>query len=176
MILSDLYRLVLHWRHNRSTFRKGRNEMEKNSTSHSTYCCVEEYFKFPNKMVNKRTFWRGCKVEKIVKGSLDLIPSPSPSVIIQFIGKKAKHCRVCYQMCIDNTSPSNVLLLHLKHTFPPIISIFIEGEVDGIKSRLLFKIFSTLSSCRWVLSITTIQKWSTTLIFCHNCPTQQIPF
>ena len=40
------------------------------------------------------------------------------------------------------TTPSNVLPLHLKQTFPPIIWIFTEG--DGIKSRLPFKIFSTL--------------------------------
>ena len=42
------------------------------------------------------------------------------------------------------TSPSNVLPLHLKHTFPPIIWIFIEGVGDGIESKLPFKIFSTL--------------------------------
>ena len=42
--------------------------------------------------------------------------------------------------------PSNVLPLHLKQTFPPIIWIFTEGEGDGIESRLPFKIFSTL---RW---------------------------
>ena len=44
------------------------------------------------------------------------------------------------------TMPSNVLPLHLKQTFPPIISIFTEGEggLDGIESRLPFKIFSTL--------------------------------
>ena len=35
--------------------------------------------------------------------------------------------------------------LHLKQTFPPIIWIFTEGEGDGIKSRLHFKIFSTLA-------------------------------
>ena len=29
----------------------------------------------------------GFKVEKILKGSLDLIPSPSPSVKIQIMGK-----------------------------------------------------------------------------------------
>ena len=40
--------------------------------------------------------------------------------------------------------PSNVILLHLKQTFPPIIWIFTEGEDDGIESRLPFKIFSTL--------------------------------
>ena len=42
------------------------------------------------------------------------------------------------------TMPSNVLPLHLKQNFPLIIWIFTEGEGDGIKSRLLFKIFSTL--------------------------------
>ena len=42
------------------------------------------------------------------------------------------------------TTPSNVLSLHLKQTFPPIIWIFSEGEGDGIESRLPFKIFSTL--------------------------------
>ena len=38
--------------------------------------------------------------------------------------------------------PCNVLPLHLKQTFPPIIWIFIEG--DGIKFRLPFRICSTL--------------------------------
>ena len=37
--------------------------------------------------------------------------------------------------------PNNVLPLHLKQTFPPKIWIFAEGEGDGIKSRLPFKIF-----------------------------------
>ena len=40
------------------------------------------------------------------------------------------------------TMPSNVLPLHLKKTFLPIIWIFTEGE--GIESRLPFKIFSNL--------------------------------
>ena len=44
------------------------------------------------------------------------------------------------------TMPRNVLPLHLKQTFPPIIWIFIKGEGDGIESRLPFKIFSTLSN------------------------------
>ena len=34
--------------------------------------------------------------------------------------------------------------LHIKQTFPLIDWIFTEDEVDGIKSRLPFKIFSTL--------------------------------
>jgi hypothetical protein len=41
------------------------------------------------------------------------------------------------------TTTSNVLPLHLKQTFLLIIQILNEG--DGIKSRLPFKIFSTLS-------------------------------
>ena len=48
------------------------------------------------------------------------------------------------------TTPSNALTLHLKQTFPPIIWIFTEG--DGIKSRLPFRIFSTLTQmliCSW---------------------------
>ena len=32
--------------------------------------------------------WKSCKVEKILNGSLDLIPSPSPSVKIQIMGGK----------------------------------------------------------------------------------------
>ena len=44
------------------------------------------------------------------------------------------------------TMPKNVLPLHLKQTFPPIIWIFTKGEGDGndgIESRLPFKI------CLW---------------------------
>ena len=44
------------------------------------------------------------------------------------------------------TTSSNVLPLHLKQTLSSIIGIFTEGEGDGIKSRLPFKIFSTLPS------------------------------
>ena len=45
-------------------------------------------------------------------------------------------------------TPRNVLPLHLKQTFLPIIWIFTEGEGDGdgIESSLPFKIFSTLRS------------------------------
>ena len=53
------------------------------------------------------------------------------------------------------TTPSNVLPLHFKQTFPPIISIFTEGKVDGIKSRLPFKIISicTIQTGRFGFSI-----------------------
>ena len=40
--------------------------------------------------------------------------------------------------------PRNILPLHLKQTFPPIVWGFTEGEVDEIESRLAFKLFSTL--------------------------------
>ena len=42
--------------------------------------------------------------------------------------------------------PSNVLPLRLKQTFLLMIWIFTESEVDGIETRLLFKIFSTLTN------------------------------
>ena len=71
------------------------------------------------------------KVEKIQEDSLDSIPSPSPSVKIQNMGGKV--CLRCkgktllgdvknffvFQSLL--TTPSNVLPLHLKQTFPPII-------------------------------------------------------
>ena len=74
-------------------------------------------------LINK-DFWPIVKVETILKGSLDLIPSPSPSVKIQIMGGK-----VCLRfkgktlLGIVNklfvfksllTSPSNVLLYYLK--------------------------------------------------------------
>ena len=52
------------------------------------------------------------KVENILKGRLDLIPLPSPSVKIQIMAGKIKSLL---------TMPSNVLPLHLKQTFLPII-------------------------------------------------------
>ena len=53
---------------------------------------------------------------------------------------------LCQQTFENKTLPSNVLPLHLKQTFPPIIWIFTEGEGDGMETRLPFKIFSTLLS------------------------------
>ena len=83
------------------------------------------------------------KVENILKGSLASIPSTSPSVKIQIMGRK-----VCLRF-LDKTllgvvNKLFVLPLHLKQTFPPIICIFTEGEGNGIESRLPLKIFSTL--------------------------------
>ena len=74
---------------------------------------------------------RDCKVDKILKCSLDLIPSPSPSVKIQIVGGKVcLRCKGKTLLGIVNklfvfksllTKPSNVLPLHLKQTFLPII-------------------------------------------------------
>ena len=80
-----------------------------------------------------------------------MIPSPSPSVKIQIMDGKCKgktllgdvNKLLVFKSLL--TTPSNVLPLHLKETFPPIIWIFHEGEGDGIYSRLPFKIFSTLT-------------------------------
>ena len=79
-----------------------------------------------------------------VKGCLDLIPSPSPSVKIQIMGGKV--CLRCKGKTllggVDKllrtktllTLTNNVLSYYLKLTFPPIIWIFTEG--DGIEPRL----------------------------------------
>ena len=71
------------------------------------------------------------KVENILKGSLVSIPSPSPSVKIQIMGGKV--CLRCKGKTLLGdvnklfvfisllTTPSNVLPLHIKQTFPAII-------------------------------------------------------
>ena len=64
------------------------------------------------------------KVEKILKGSLDSIPSPSPSVKVQIMGGKVSlRCKGKTLLGVVNkllktksllTSPSNVLPYYLK--------------------------------------------------------------
>ena len=61
------------------------------------------------------------------------------------------------------TMPSNVLPLHFKKTFPPIIWIFTEGESDGMESRLPFKIFSTLLTKLLNFSGKEIGPWKNTI-------------
>ena len=61
----------------------------------------------------------GNEVEKILKGSLDLIPSPSPSAKIQIMDK-----RVCLR-CKGKTLP-----YYLKETFPPIKVKVIKSNPD----------------------------------------------
>ena len=46
------------------------------------------------------------------------------------------------------TMTSNIFAIHLNQTFLPIIWIFTEGEGDGIKPRILFKIFSAIKNSK----------------------------
>ena len=72
----------------------------------------------------KCTKAKGLNIEKILKGSLDSIPSPSPSVKIQimggkvFLGYKGKLLLVIGHKLWNTqssvTSPSNVLPYYLK--------------------------------------------------------------
>ena len=67
------------------------------------------------------------------------------------------------------TMPIDILPLHLMQTFLPIIWIFTEGEGDGIKFRLPFKIFSTLmylSTLAWLgLKIQLLPVFLSNIIF-----------
>ena len=116
------------------------SENKKKNFSLDTQSCI------------KRPFC--SKVKNILKGSLDLIPSPSPSVKIQIMcGKVCLRCKGKTLLGFVNkllktksllTSPSNVLPLHIKQTFLLIIWTFTEGEGVRIESRLPFTILSTL--------------------------------
>jgi hypothetical protein len=82
------------------------------------------------------------KVEKILKGSLDSIPSPLPSVKIQIKGwKVCMRCKGKKLLGVVNkllktksllTSPSNVLPYHLKSTSNL-------GDLQLIQTRQAFK-------------------------------------
>ena len=68
------------------------------------------------------------KVKKFSEDSLDSIPSPSPSVKIQIMGGKGVKEKTLLDVVnkLLNTKslltmPSNVLPLHLKQNFPPVI-------------------------------------------------------
>ena len=67
------------------------------------------------------------------------------------------------------TTPSNVLPLHLKQTFPPIIWIFTEG--DRIKSRLplkYFLLYTYLSHCILKWNFLGHSKTTLDYEFCDN--------
>ena len=86
---------------------------------HKNIIQLIEYFEEPDRFYlvfekidgGELNFFYVLKVENILKGSLDSIPSPSPSVKIQIIGGKV--CLRCKGGRIDNkslmTSPSNGL-------------------------------------------------------------------
>ena len=69
------------------------------------------------------------KVAKILKGSTNSIPSPSPSLKIQILGRTVcLRCKGKTLLGVVNkflkiksllTMPNNVLALHLKQSFPP---------------------------------------------------------
>ena len=88
-----------------------------------------------------------CKIEKILKGSLVSIPSPSRSrehlifFCFYFFGQTllgVVNIFFCAKSLL--TTPSNIWPLHFMRIFPPIIWTFTESEGDGIKSRLSSKI------------------------------------
>ena len=91
------------------------------------------------------------KVENILKGSLDLIPSPSPSVKIQIMGGKVcLRCKGKTLLGVVNkllktksllTSPSNVLPLPFKQFFPPIFEFSIKLKVMRLNPGYLLKNF-----------------------------------
>ena len=105
--------------------------------------------------VNKNKNWL-IQSRIFLKGSLDSLPSPSLSVKIQIMGGKV--CLRCKGETLLGdvnklfvfksllTTPSNVLPIHLKQTFPPIIWISNDIEGDVIKFSLPYKIFSTLTN------------------------------
>ena len=86
--------------------------------------------KFMLSLSTVEVFWKKTtnKVEKVLKSGLDLIPSSPTLVKIQIMGGK-----LCFVFKSLLATPSNVLSLQFT-PFPPIISIFTEG--DGIESRL----------------------------------------
>ena len=86
------------------------------------------------------------KWKKILEDSLDSIPSPSSSVKIQITGRKVGlRFKVKKLLGVVKTN-SFVQILLTTHSLAKKIkcSGFLEG--DGIKSKLPFKIFSTLHS------------------------------
>ena len=88
-----------------------------------------------------------CKVVRILKGSLDSIPPPSPSVKIQIMcGKVCLSCKsktlLCFQKFVDNAQ--QYFAFTPQANFPPHDLNITEGKGDEIESRLPFKIFSTL--------------------------------
>ena len=90
------------------------------------------------------------KVKKTYEDSLDSMPSPSPSNYGPERCKGKTLLGVVNKLFVFNsllTTPSNVLPLHLKQTFPPLIWIFTEGEGDGIEFRLPFKSSLLLKWC-----------------------------
>jgi hypothetical protein len=85
---------------------------------------IEEDIKFNEEELDVPKTTRLFKVEKILKGSLDSIPSHSPSMKIQIMGRRVRlRCKIKTLLGLANkllntksllTSPSNVLSYSLK--------------------------------------------------------------
>ena len=71
------------------------------STKHGWYVIV--HITQWVEIISEGEFLFSSKVEKILKGSLDLIPSPSPSVKIQIMGRKVcLSCKGKKLLCVVN--------------------------------------------------------------------------
>ena len=138
------------------------------------YLCIEIIMKYTYlPTVYTFDFVSVVKVEKILKGSLDLMQSPS--VKIQIIaGKIHLRCKGKTLLGVVNklfvfksllTTTSNVLPLHLKQTFPPIIWIVTEGEGNGIESSISFKILWSPSVSSLLLRVHCQIFWEKSLTF-----------
>ena len=88
------------------------------------------------------------KVENILRGSLDSIPSPSPSVKIQILGGKVcLRCKGKTLLGVVNkllkikkfVDRAQLTLAHLKQIFPPIFWIFLKLKVMGWNAGYLLK-------------------------------------
>ena len=100
------------------------------------------------------------KVENILKGSLDSIPSPSPSVKIQIMAKKfSLRCKGKPLLGIVNkpfcklsllTTPNNVLPAHLScPIFEFSLKVTLKVKVMGSNPGYLLKSFFSNILCFW---------------------------
>ena len=106
-----------------SSFSIGGCQTDRWGYNFYTQCPESRKFKVCSTCAGKDTIDK-VTVEKILKGSLDLIPSPSPSVKIQIMGGKVcLRCKGKTLLGVVNkllktksllTSPSNVLPYYLK--------------------------------------------------------------
>ena len=107
----------------------------------------QEIRKMQGQSLQGNRVWRylGCKVEKFQKGSLDLIPSPSPLVKIQYVGVKI--CLRCKGKTLFFFSkvcwyhPAMFCLITLSKLFRQLIWIFTEGKAMGSSPGYLLESF-----------------------------------
>ena len=115
----------------------------------STLQPIDQILAISNIEIIKSKITENSKVEKFLKGSLDSIPSPSPSVKIQIMGRKVcLRCKGKTLLGVVNklfvfksllTTHSNVLHLHLRQIFPPIFEFSLKVKVMGSNPGYLLK-------------------------------------